>query len=259
MIPIWPDQETNQDLRELAQHWTTVGHTKVLFPSCLRIKTHDLRTRIGLMAVGKDSSYFELLKTKVEELRKDALTYFITKVGTLSVKKINELMPNVVIADFNHLKIWFRNHGSSEIYLAKLWMAFHGQFDEVEKRGYMKRLSEEYMEMKAIRYIENEPLPGLAGHDKVGCYEALASHAKSKLLAGLNYAGSKSHGWTIKLNRTEDEMKGQKRFKRREAGVTLGSFAEHKATKKVLLNPQEVLLWEAAYVSVFHYIVAKNV
>ena len=103
MLPVWPDQENNAELQHLANHWTTTGHSKVLFHPCLGVKSDNIRTSLGIYAAGKDEQFFCWTKEKVIELRKDALAYFKTKLGIVIVNCLISLLDNVVLADVAHM------------------------------------------------------------------------------------------------------------------------------------------------------------
>ena len=78
--------------------------------------------------------------------------------------------------------------------MAKIWFVLYRQFGGASIRIYIKKLADEYISTKGIKYVINENLNGLAGKEKMGCYEALASYTKTVIVKSVNYNGKKGHG-----------------------------------------------------------------
>ena len=242
-LDIWPDEKIDIDLKELAHHWRTVGHSKRLFSSATTPTIAEVRTQLGLYAIGRDEKFFKKVSKKLWELRKDCLTYLTSKIRNQIIEKMNKLVVNSMFTDMYHLKHWYRQFGGTEDNLARMWMAIYGQFGSPEMRLFMKRISDEYMNLKGLKYIDDEDLTGLPGREKVGCYEGLASHAKSVIVKGINDVGSRSHGWRLKMQRIEEEMDEKTRYHRRKYDNTLGAFAmQIIGGKKVFLNNPNTIL-----------------
>ena len=66
-------------------------------------------------------------------------------------------------------------------------------------RTYIKKITDEYISTKGIKYVKNENLNGLAEKEKVGCYEGLVSYTKTLIVKNVNYNSKTGHGWVIKL------------------------------------------------------------
>ena len=77
---------------------------------------------------------------------------------------------------------WFKQHGGTLLNLAKIWFVLFGQFGGASIRTYIKKVADEYMSTKRIKYVANENLNGFAGKEKMGCYEDLVSHTKTLIV-----------------------------------------------------------------------------
>ena len=241
MIPVWPDQKDNEELEELARKWTTTGLTRLLFPTSNNIDRNELRTRLGLVGVNKDDEYFDRMVVRVKELRSDAQKYYETRISTVIIDCMNSMLTTCTFANLDHMLLWYKKHGGNPLNLSILWYSVYGKFGEIEMRSFKKEVADDYMRMKGLKYLEDEYLNGLRGHDKVGCFESLVSHAKTAVSKKINYTGKESHGWQIKTKRSKKEMKGQKRYKRKRADTTLGSFAFHERNEEELFHPDKIL------------------
>ena len=174
------------------------------------------------------------------ELRRDALDYFRTKLGIVIVGKLNSLFDGVLLADIAHMNRWFKQHGGTLSNLTKIWFVLFGQFGGASIRTYIKKVADEYMSTKGIKYVANKNLNGLADKEKIGCYEDLVSHAKTLIVKSVNYNSKTRHGWTIKLQRTKLEIDAKTRYKKRKSDKTLESFAVRE--NKYLLNPRDYIV-----------------
>ena len=73
----WNTENKFIELQYLANHWTTTGHSKVLFHSCLEIRIENIRISLSIYTIGKDEQFFCWAKKKVVELRRDAIVLFL--------------------------------------------------------------------------------------------------------------------------------------------------------------------------------------
>ena len=170
---------------------------------------------IGKNSIGLTEKELGSISARIEKDRVSAKSWGKQKVEAKITNNARHL--GLDVSNFSALQKEWKKDGSLEI-AAVLWTACYGEFDKEPK--WELDLEDDYMRLNGLSYSTNSPVKG--------CFARMMVHCKVELIKSLNRIGKSTHGGSIRMKRTSEEVKDGTKFKKRKKGTCLAPFYNNK-------------------------------
>ena len=191
--------------------------SRLLFKATGHVTLEHVKQVYGEKTIGMSDEELQDLLSEVIKAKKTATRFGHHTIVTMIVAYAKKAGYDV--SSWADLLDLFKTNGSKP-FVADLWQACYGQFDDVP--GWEVTLENEWMQKESLVYLD---LVDAKGRVPKGCYAALFSVCKNDKIKQMNRAGKSTHGGYIKLQRAKEEITEETRGRKRTKGTTLGSFA----------------------------------